>query len=215
MVDLDYVIDTLIPYRLKAVDSLTHALRLCDSFENPKSIEIYFDKKLTIIGNSNAYTNPVVESGLVHCRALLEFLGLCYTKNGLENILNRKNKDDVGIEHYQDLNGLALQKVSPDIAISRYPGPKEDAEQALISIFTATNKGLAHITSSLEPQELRLLEIASRGVDALIISHLYTPMGKAAPEYKMEQVGFNNSWLSKWVAIARRATLFLLRSQKK
>ena len=214
MVDLDYVIDTLIPYRLKAVNSLTHALRLCDSFENPKSIEIYFDKKLTIVGNSNAYTNPVIESGLVHCRALLEFLGLCYTTNGLGNILNRK-KDDVGIEHYQDLNGLALQQVSPHMAISRYPGPKEDAEQALISIFTATNKGLAHITSSLEPQKLRLLEIASRGVDALIISHLYTPMGKAAPEYKMEQVGFNNSGLSKWVAIARRVTLFLLRSQKK
>ena len=187
MIDLDYVIDTLIPYRLKVVNSLTHALRLCDSFENPKSIEIYFDKKLTIVGNSNAYTNPVIESGLVHCRALLEFLGVCYRKNALENILNRQ-KDDVGIEHYQDLNGLYLQKVSPDMAISRYPGSKDDAKQALISIFTATNKGLAHITSSFGSQELRLLEIASRGVDALIISHLYTPMGKLAPEYKMEQV---------------------------
>jgi hypothetical protein len=183
MVDLDYVVNTLIPHRLGAVDRLTHALNLCYSFKEPKPIEIYFDRKLTIVGNSNAYTNPVIESGLIHCRALLEFLGICYTKNGLEIIKNRK-PDDVGIEHYKDSNGVALKKVSPDVAISRYPGPKVDAEKALISIFLAANKGLAHVTSELQPQDLEFLEIASRGVDALIISHLYTPMGKVAPDYK-------------------------------
>ena len=214
MVDLDYVINKLIPHRLGAVNSLTHALRLCNSFENPKPIKIYFDRKLTIVGNSNAYTNPVIESGLIHCRALLEFLGICYTKNGLEIIKNRK-PDDVGIEHYKDSNGAALQKVSPDVAISRYPGPRDDAEKALISIFLAANKGLAHVTSELQPQELRLLEIASRGVDALVISYLYTPMGKVAPDYKMQQVERNISLFNRLIGLARRATLFLLRSQKK
>ena len=88
----DYTIEKLIPYRLGAINSLTHALRLRDAFGSPKTIEIYFDRKLTIVGNSNAYTNPVIESGLVHCRALLEFLGLCYTKNGLGNIVKRKGE---------------------------------------------------------------------------------------------------------------------------
>jgi len=188
MVDFDYVVNTIIPHRLGAIDRLTHALRLRNSFGEPKPIEIYFDRKLTIVGNSNAYTNPVIESGLIHCRALLEFLGICYTKNGLEIIKNRK-PDDVGIEHFKDSSGLVLQKVSPEVAISRYPDSKEDAEKALIAIFLATNKGLAHVTSELQPQELRLLEIASRGVDALIISYFYTPMGKLAPVYKMQQVG--------------------------
>ena len=135
MVDLDYVINKLIPYRLGAVNALTHALRLHSSFENPKPIEIYFDRKLTIVGNSNAYTNPVIESGLMHCRALLEFLGICYTKNGLEIIKNRK-PDDVGIEHYKDSNGAALQKISPEVAVSRYPDSKDDAEKALNSYLS-------------------------------------------------------------------------------
>jgi hypothetical protein len=214
MVDLDYVINKLIPYRLGAVNALTHALGLRSSFEKPKPIKIYFDRKLTIVGNSNAYTNPVIDSGLIHCRALLEFLGICYTKNGLEIIKNRK-PDDVGIEHYKDLNGVTLQKVSPEVAISRYPGRKEDAERALITIFLATNKGLAHVTSELQPQDLDFLEIASRGVDALVNSYLYTPLGKVAPDYKMLQVGRNTSLLNRLVRLARRATLFLLLSQKK
>ncbi len=82
----DQVIDELISYRLGAVNALTHSLNLCKVFDNPKTIEIYFDNKLTIFGNSNAYTNPVIASGLIHCRVLLEFLGLRLTKNRLSNI---------------------------------------------------------------------------------------------------------------------------------
>jgi hypothetical protein len=64
MVDLDYVVNTIIPHRLGAIDRLTHALRLRNSFGEPKPIEIYFDRKLTIVGNSNAYTNPVIVVGI-------------------------------------------------------------------------------------------------------------------------------------------------------
>ncbi|MFZ2325276.1 MAG: hypothetical protein WAW73_00025, partial [Rhodoferax sp.] len=58
-----------------------------------------------------------------------------------------------------------------------------EAEQALLSVFRIANKGLAHLTSSFlaSPEETRLLEIASRGVPALIVSYLYTPLGLAAP----------------------------------
>ena len=55
------VIDEIILYRLGEVNALTHALNLCKVFYNPKTIEIYFDNKLTIVGNSTAYTNPVIE----------------------------------------------------------------------------------------------------------------------------------------------------------
>ena len=45
------------------------------------------------------------------------------------------------------------------------------------------NKGLAHITAGLiaSATDIRALEIASRGVPALVISYLYTPLGLAAP----------------------------------
>jgi hypothetical protein len=187
-VNLDDVLDKHIPYRLGAVSSLSDALELKRTFENPKDIQIYFDNKLRIVGNSNAYINPVIESGLMHCRALLEFLGLCHTKQGLGSIVKRREKDDVGLEDFQDVNGLLLTKLSPDMATSHYSGPREDAENALISIFRATHKGIAHITLEFEPQELELLEIASRGVESLIISHLYTPMGIKAPKYKITKI---------------------------
>jgi hypothetical protein len=39
-------------------------------------MEIYADGKLIADGNLNGFINPAIEAGLVHCRALLEFLGL-------------------------------------------------------------------------------------------------------------------------------------------
>lgn len=184
------VIDEIILYRLGEVNALTHALNLCKVFYNPKTIEIYFDNKLTIVGNSTAYTNPVIESGLIHCRALLEFLGLRLTRNRLSNRGQRK-LDDVGIEHYFDTKGLPLKQLSPDLALASYLGQREDAEKALVSVFSTANKGLAHITSTLTTAELSLLELASRGVESLIISHLYTPMGLVVPDYKIVQEKLN------------------------
>jgi hypothetical protein len=35
------------------------------------------------------------------------------------------------------------------------------------------------------PEHGRLIEIASRGVPSLVISHLYTPLGLSAPNYKL------------------------------
>jgi|1186.fasta_scaffold628030_1 hypothetical protein len=63
----------------------------------------------------------------------------------------------------------------------------EDAKKALLSVFHITNKGLAHITEDLDnhPEHGRLIEIASRGVPALVISYLYKRLGLEAPNYKI------------------------------
>src|SRR5579862_1949779 len=90
-------LDRTIPYRLSAVAALAGALKLVASWSGPKSLMIYFDGEHTIEGNSNAYTNPVIEAGLMHCRALLEFLGLRERDNKLAPI-NGRRSGDVGVE---------------------------------------------------------------------------------------------------------------------
>jgi hypothetical protein len=66
--------------------------------------------------------------------------------------------------------------VNPDAALGRYPGGKEEAEQALLAVFQITNKGIAHVTEDIKdnPDHGRLIEIASRGVPSLVVSYLYT-----------------------------------------
>lgn len=180
------VLDKTIPYRLAAVSALTGALELIASWSGPKSLMICFDGKRTIEGNSNAYTNPVIEAGLMHCRALLEFLGLREKNNKLAPINEkRSHPGDVGVEQFRDSNGKPLPRVTPKEAVSRYKGERVDAQKALLAVFYATNKGLAHMTWQLSAPEVSLLLVASKGVPALVISHLYTPLGREAPQYEL------------------------------
>lgn len=189
----DDIINRVIPYRLQAVDVANLAVRLRISWDVPKSMEIYFDKKLRITGNSNAFTNPVLEAGLIHCRALLEFLGLkADSKNSTKLICRdpkKTRKDDVVIEQFSNSNG-PLPMVTPQEAISQYQGAQPEAEAALAGILHTANKGLAHITSGLvlSTTDMSYLEIASRGVRSLVVSHFYTPLGLVPPESIVTEV---------------------------
>ena len=160
---LDRLLNEILPYRMQAVGG-----------------------NLQIEGNLHAFTNPAIEAGLVHCRALLEFLGLCASKNGhIANITRRRSRD-IGIEHFSNASGN-LPMLDPDAALGRYDGGKEEAERALLTVFQITNKGIAHVTEDLKdnPDHGSPIEIASRGVPSLVISHLYTPLGLPAPNYKL------------------------------
>jgi hypothetical protein len=153
-------------------------------------MSIHINGNVTVEGNLKAFTNPVIEAGLVHCRALLEFLGLCMTRGAkLGNIKDRRRRD-IGIEHFKTSSGY-LAKVTPDQALNRYEGGREEAENALVAVFQITNKGLAHITDDLteNPEHGPLVEIASRGVPSLVISHLYTPLGLKPPAYRLARAG--------------------------
>lgn len=185
--DHHYVLHKLIPYRLGAVSALALALKYRFRWDSPKPMEIYFDGELAIEGNSNGFINPAIESGLIHCRALLEFLGFCARNDSLQNISLPRRSDDIGIEAFSNALG-ALPVVKPSAAISRYSGDKAEAERAILAVFHATNKGLAHFTRSFDISlaDATLIEIASRGVPALVISHLYTPLGLPAPEFKIQ-----------------------------
>jgi hypothetical protein len=181
-----HLLHELLPYRMQAVNTLNLALHFRMKWVEPPPMSIYIDGKLAIEGNLNGFTNPAIETGLVHCRALLEFLGLCLTSNGRLGTLKKRRGSDIGIEDFRNGSG-PLPQVKPDDALNRYAGGRAEAEDALIAVFRIMHKGLAHITEDLidNPEHERLIEIASRGVPSLVISHLYTPLGLPAPNYKL------------------------------
>ncbi|MHB1272236.1 MAG: hypothetical protein ACYCZD_05595 [Rhodanobacter sp.] len=185
--DRDYVLQHLIPYSLGAVSALALALKYRATWDAPKRMEIYFDGKLSVEGNSNGFINPAIEAGLIHCRALLEFLGLCARNSRLHNVGLPRRQDDIGIESFSNASG-PLSLVTPVAAISHYAGPAEEAEKALLAVFHAANKGFAHFTNGFDPALVDgdAIEVASRGVPALVISYLYTPLGLSAPDFAIK-----------------------------
>lgn len=189
----DDIINRIIPYRLQAVAAANLAARLRIPWDSPKPMKIYFEEKLRVTGNSNAYTNPVLESGLIHCRALLDFLGLKTSPNDSTKLIPRdpkqNKKDDVAIENFSNSKG-PLPLVTPQEAITSYRGPQTEAEAALAGVLHTANKGLAHITSglALSATDILHLEIASRGVRSLVVNHFYTPLGLLPPEIGVTEV---------------------------
>lgn len=172
----------LLDHRMQSVATLKWAFDLRSSWAEAPSIAVYIDGKLTVEGSLDAITNPMLEVGLVHCRALLEFLGLCDSKGSLGQI-KKRHKTDVGVEHFRNAAG-PLKKVEPEVALSRYEGGRTEAEKALVAILHVTNKGIAHNTMGLiEGSEgAKLIEIASRGVPSLMVSYFYTPLGLQRPD---------------------------------
>src|SRR5215217_3098668 len=142
-------IHQLLAYRMQSVDTLNWALDFRSNWRKAPSIAVYIDGALKIEGNLNAITNPMLEVGLVHCRALLEFLGLRGRKGTLGQIGDKeRRKTDVGVENCSNAIG-PLKKVEPEVALSRYEGDRSEAKKALLTILHVTNKGLAHNTMDL------------------------------------------------------------------
>lgn len=185
MTDRDRLLHELLPHRMQAVATLNMALKLYATW-GVAPMTLYAGDKLVVEGNLLAFINPAIEAGIMHCRALLEFLGLCNDNGRLGNISRQRRSTDVGIEHFSTSAG-PLEKVTPANVLRLYPGPSDEAENALLAVFHVTNKGLAHVTKDLSenPGHGPLVEIASRGVPSLMVSYLYTPLGRPAPEYKL------------------------------
>ena len=174
-------------HRMQSVDGLNWALNMRSHWGNAPPIAVYIDGKLQIEGNLNAITNPMLDVGFVHCRALLEFMGLCDRKGTLSQITDKERyKTDVGIEHFHTENG-PLKKVEPELALGRYGGDRAEAEKALVRILHVTNKGLAHNASDLieDPEDTKWIQIASLGVPSLMVSYFYTPLGLPRPDSKI------------------------------
>jgi hypothetical protein len=184
MTSRDDVLNIVLPHRLQAIATLNLLTRLRMRWTTPKPMEVRFDGQVQITGSSNAFANPVIEAGLIHCRALLEFVGLAVSPDDPTKLIQRaakRRRDDWAIEHFSNVDG-PLPMVTPVQAISKYLGDRGEAESALAAVLHVANKALAHITSAPGGSiDIDLLEIASRGVPAILTSHFYTPLGLNPP----------------------------------
>jgi hypothetical protein len=66
----DRLLRELLPYRMQAVAILNLALNLQATL-GAAPMNIYANDELAVEGNLNAFINPAIEAGLMHCRALL------------------------------------------------------------------------------------------------------------------------------------------------
>ena len=182
MMTLDDVLERWIPYRLQAIETLQFAWRWTDESDTPRRVDVLVEGRLKLRGNVATIANPMIEAGIIHARALLEFLGLCAIDGKLGQIRKRRS-DDIAVEHFST-PAFPLSIVAPGAAISTYPGPKEDAESALVAIFEWANKGLAHLTTGTMSAEFthHHLDIACRGIPVLLHNHLYVKLGREIPQ---------------------------------
>lgn len=174
---------SLLAYRMYAISIGRLALRHHMSWDKTPSMMICFDGTPVIEGEATGFTNAAIESAIIHCRAILEFLGLCSTKTShITEITKRTRDDDLGIEK---ISGLA--KVTKDLAVAGISANPTDAEKALSLILHAANKGLAHTTTSFDRDsaEAHLYKIAFEGIQDLLISCFYTPLGITPPEHQL------------------------------
>lgn len=178
--DKDFVLDRAVPHRLQALYALTMAVDLIAK-KNPDdaggfSLEV--NGNVAVQGSAAGITNAWLEVGIVHGRALLEFLGLS-EKDGA--LIERKGPRDTDWR----LADFDLPPVTRAQAIKAYKGDADEAEQSLVSIMVFANRGIAHITDLIDPERFGThhLEIASRGIHALVVGHLYRPLGRAEPPF--------------------------------
>ena len=175
----------LLEYRMRAVDIGHLALRYAMRWESAPSMKIYFGEIQVMEGRATGFTNGAIESAILHCRALLEFLGLGMGTSAtkLRELVGDRREDDHGIEQ---IGGL--KKVSIAEALCAYPGPQDEAEASLAYVVYLANKGLAHTSKSFSKHDhgARLLEIAFRGVPVLIANKVYIRLGLKPPAYQVQ-----------------------------
>ena len=175
----------LLEYRLRSVAIGHLALRYTSSWDEVPAMKVYFGDAQVMEGKATGFTNGAIESAIVHCRALLEFLGLGagVSATTLRGLKSPRKPDDTGIEL---MDGLT--RVSVADAVSQYPGPASEAEAALAYVIYLANKGLAHTTTTFtkHDQGTSLLEVAFRDVPALVVNRFYVPLGIQPPRYELE-----------------------------
>ncbi len=123
---LEEVVNKWIPYRLQAIETLQFAWDWINEPHSQSQVQVIVDDRIKIQGNVAGIANPMIKIGLIHARALLEFLGLCACNGRLEQIRKRR-PDDIGVEHFSTRE-YPLSVVSPLSALSAYPGEKNVQE---------------------------------------------------------------------------------------
>lgn len=187
---LEEHVSKLIPYRMRSVGTLTMALNYKIKFaKRAVPMKVYFDNELSIEGNSNLFINAALEAGLIHSRALLDFMGLRINPNTPTRLKRRKKSqhpDDVVIENFV-YKGSPLPRVSVRDVVEKYSALTAEVENHLALLISTTNKRLVHSTTIgiEDPVQLQKLAIASEIVPLIVIEYFYKRLGLRAPKYRI------------------------------
>lgn len=181
----------LIPYRLRSVGTLTLALDYKMKLAK-KSVpmKVFFGDELVIDGNPNILINAALEAGLIHSRALLDFMGIRINPKNPQKLKRRKRSqhpDDVVIENFY-IDGMPLSRVSVRDIVTTYADLTSDVEGKLAGLISTTNKRLVHSTSIGidDPVQLQTLKTASEIVPLIVIDFFYKRLGVKPPTYRIE-----------------------------
>ena len=178
----------LLPHRLDALAIAVLMLKFRMQWEEPKPMQIYVDQKLQFEGMTTMFTNPALEVGVLHARALLEFMGLKAASGVLIQVVpNSRQRDDAAIEKLIGPAG-PLPLVTPEEAGAIHKNDPEGARQALAQTIVAGHKGLAHSSATYfsRPVHADSILLALQVTQQLIEHYVYFPLGRQRPQVPIE-----------------------------
>lgn len=170
-----------IPYRLA---SLKMCCSVCELLmkpvpENHMRIEVNGD--VILDKGIRAWCNPVVESGLLYSRVLLEFLGIKLNRETFHLYQRKSSEKRNGNDVW--LTDFGLQFLTVGQAIDARPyATSPDIQNALEVSIQNAHKAVAHLTMGPNlPATCSTLRLTCRVVLDLVRENLYKPKGIACP----------------------------------
>ncbi|PRE50287.1 hypothetical protein [Burkholderia multivorans] len=132
-----------------------------------------------------AFSGPVLLMAVVHCRFLLEFVGLKVKGTPPVLATATRRPSDIGIEHFKNPQGESLKLASPSIAGDL--GNETDVAQAWATVITVANQRIAHSTDSAKLDDVDhtavsdAINMALTTVPELVCRKLYDAMSETRP----------------------------------
>jgi hypothetical protein len=148
----------------------------------PKSLTIHLDGDPWFRATPFVLTNPIVESGLLTCRATAEFLGLRRSRKS-GRVVERTGKaedTDVVIEDlgFARVPLTALGKKHPD-----WPTPMP--RESIATVIDLANRNVAHFTTAHPARRAaRRVYVAAERLEWLVDEYVYRRNGLSVPDYK-------------------------------
>lgn len=166
-----------IPYRLQ---SLRLCYKICGVENQAKrecGVELAIGEAVDLDENRPLWINSVIESGLIYCRVLLEFLGI--TRDWKTDTL--KQRDGAKYNPLNDdicITVFGLEKITVEQAVSGFSYARPDEiSRALCNVIEIANKTVAHLTvGPTSAGTLTSLRLACRVVIDLVSRQVYVPL---------------------------------------
>ena len=174
------ILDDHIPYRLTNIDGMRWACELLHPGPTKEQILLTFAGRKVVSGTPRCITNPLIETGAISCRVMLEFLGIGLDRNGALVEVAVRKPDDITIERF----GVPRVVLAD---LNAYAGSERDAvHRACIATIHMANKAVAHFTiAPIDRLGFERLLLCGKTIVDLVEQHLYAKIEKEMPEFRI------------------------------